>query len=132
MDPFKTGPTGLFATALVSLGKSGRFSLGVVPKPTAIANRLVSFDAKGQFTMKKKKKKKLYLTPNRFNQLRDGQKLPKTVYGESVLTQIAKIKMTGSIMGPVGKKIKLKKKLKLPARLLVRPWPDQPDRLLRP
>ena len=36
MDPFKTGPTGLFATALVSLGKSGRFSLGVVPKPTAI------------------------------------------------------------------------------------------------
>ena len=27
MDPFKTGPTGLFATALVSLGKSGRFSL---------------------------------------------------------------------------------------------------------
>ena len=38
MDPFKTGPTGLFATALVSLGKSGRFSLGVVPKPTAIAD----------------------------------------------------------------------------------------------
>ena len=36
MDPFKTGPTGLFATALVSLGKSGRFSLGVVPTPTAI------------------------------------------------------------------------------------------------
>ena len=30
----------------------------------------------------------------------------KTVYGESVLTQIAKIKMTGSIIGPVGKKIK--------------------------
>ena len=27
MDPFKTGPTGLFATALVSLGKSGRFHL---------------------------------------------------------------------------------------------------------
>ena len=49
MDPFRTGPTGLFATALVSLGKSGRFSLGVVPKPTAIANRPVSFDAK--FTM---------------------------------------------------------------------------------
>ena len=51
MDPFKTGPTGLFATALVSLGKYGRFSLGVVPKPTAIANRPVSFDAKCQFTM---------------------------------------------------------------------------------
>ena len=66
MDPFKTGPTGLFATALVSLGKYGRFSLGVVPKPTAIANRPVSFDAKSQFT-------KL----PRFNQLRDGQKLPK-------------------------------------------------------
>ena len=28
----------------------------------------------------------------------------KTVYGESVLTQIAKIKMTGSIIGQVGKK----------------------------
>ena len=26
MDPFKTGLTGLFATALVSLGKSGRFT----------------------------------------------------------------------------------------------------------
>ena len=66
MDPFKTGPTGLFATALVSLGKSGRFSLGVIPKPTAIAIRPVSFDAKSQFTMAS------------FNQLRDGQKLPKT------------------------------------------------------
>ena len=33
----------------------------------------------------------------------------KTVYGESVLTQIAKIKMTGSIIGPVGKKKKKKK-----------------------
>ena len=33
----------------------------------------------------------------------------KTVYGESVLTQIAKIKITGSIIGPVGKKIKKKK-----------------------
>ena len=53
MDLFETGPTGLFATALVSLGKSGRFSLGVVTKPTAIiiANRPVSFDAKSQFTM---------------------------------------------------------------------------------
>ena len=35
----------------------------------------------------------------------------KTVYGESVLTQIAKIKMSGSIIGPVGKK-NLKKKIK--------------------
>ena len=53
MDPFKTGPTRLFAAALVSLGKSGRFSLGVVPKPTAIiiANRPVSFDGKSQFTI---------------------------------------------------------------------------------
>ena len=86
MDPFKTGPTGLFATALVSLGKSGRFSLGVVPKPTAIANRPVSFDAMSQFTK----------WP-RFNQLMDRNSL-KTVYGDSVLTQIAKTKMTGSIM----------------------------------
>ena len=45
----------------------------------------------------------------RFNQLRDGQKLPKTVFGESVLAQIAKIKMTGSIIGPVGKKLNKKK-----------------------
>ena len=36
----------------------------------------------------------------------------KTVYGESVLTQIAKIKMTGTIIGPVGKEIKKKKKIK--------------------
>ena len=88
MDPFKTGPTGLFATALVSLGKSGRFSLGVVLKPTAIA---------GQFPLTQRVSSHW----PRFNQLRDGQKLPKTVYGESALTQIAKIKMTGSIIGPV-------------------------------
>ena len=30
MDPFKTGPTGLFATALDALGKSGRFHNGLV------------------------------------------------------------------------------------------------------
>ena len=72
MDPFKTG---LFATALVSWGKSGRFPL---------TQRVSS-----QW--------------HRFNQLLDGQKLPKNVYGESVLTQIAKIKMTGSIIGPVRK-----------------------------
>ena len=46
MDPFKTGPTGLFAAALVSLGKSGRFQRVSAKWP-------------------------------RFNQLRDGQKLPK-------------------------------------------------------
>ena len=65
-----------------------------------------------------------------FHRLRDEQKLPKIVYGESGLKKVAKIKMTGSIIGPAGKKKNLN--LKLPARLLVRPWPDQPDRLLRP
>ena len=54
----------------------------------------------------------------------------KIVYGESVLIFFVKIKITGSILGPAGKE--KKKKKKLPARLLVRPWPDQPDRLLRP
>ena len=39
--------------------------------------------------------------------------------------------MTGSIIGPAEKK-KRKVIFFLPARLLVRPWPDQPDRLLRP
>ena len=90
MDPFKTGPTGLYATAL--LGKSGRFSLGVVPKPTAILQT-------GQFPLAQRVSSQW----PRFNQFRDGQKLAKTVYGESVLTQIAKIKMAGSIIGPVGK-----------------------------
>ena len=56
----------------------------------------------------------------------------KNFYGESVLTQIAKIKMTGSIIGPVGGKFFFFFFFKLPGRLLVRPWPDQPDRLLRP
>ena len=92
MDPFKTGPTGLFATALVSLGKSGRFSLGVVPKPTAIANRPVSL------TQKESVHSGLVLISYRMD-----RNCLKTVYGESVLTQIAKIKMTGSIIGPVGK-----------------------------
>ena len=41
----------------------------------------------------------------------------KTVYGESVLTQIAKIKMTGSIILPVGKKIK-KKKIKITGSII--------------
>ena len=65
MDPFKTGPTGLFAMALVPLGKSGRFSLGVVPKPTAIAKRPVFLTQRVSSQWP------------RFNQLRDGQKLPK-------------------------------------------------------
>ena len=64
MNPFKTGPTGQFATGLVSYGKSGRFSLGVVPKPTATANR--------QFPLTQKVSSQW----PRFNQLRDGQKLP--------------------------------------------------------
>ena len=100
MDPFKTGPIGLFATALVSLGKSGGFSLGVILKPTAIANRPVSFDAES--------------VQNGLVLISYGMDINclKTVFGESVLTQIAKIKMTGSIIGPVGKKIKFKKKIK--------------------
>ena len=91
MDPFKTGPAGLFATALVSLGKSGRFSLGVYQNRPQLQT--------GQFPLTQRVSSQW----PRFNQLRDGQKLPKTVYGESVLTQIAEIKMTGSIIGPVGK-----------------------------
>ena len=52
MDPFKTGATVLFATALVSLGKSGRFHLVWYQNRAAIiANRPVSFYAKCQFTM---------------------------------------------------------------------------------
>ena len=110
MDPFKTGPTGLFATALVSLGKSGRFSLGVVPKPTAIANQPVSFDAK-----------RVSSQWPRFNQLQDVQKLPKNRLwricincenqndwldywsGRKINYQkkkVKKIKITGSIIGP--------------------------------
>ena len=91
----------------------------MVPKPTAIANRPVSFDAESVHN-------DLVLISYEMD-----RNCLKTVYGESVLTQIAKIKITGSINGPDGKK-KKKKKKKLPARLLVRPWPDQPDRLLRP
>ena len=52
MDPFKTGPTGLFDKALASLRKSGSFHLvWWVPKPAAIANRPVSFGAKSRFTV---------------------------------------------------------------------------------
>ena len=71
MDPFKTGPTGLFATALVSLGKSGRF-------------HLVWYESRPQFkNCKPPETGQFPLTQRvssqwpRFNQLRDGQKLPK-------------------------------------------------------
>ena len=79
-------PGGLFATAVDSLGKSGRFQ----NRPQLQT---------GQFPLTQRVSSQW----PRFNQLRDGQQLPKTVYGESVLTQIAKIKMTGSIIGPVWK-----------------------------
>ena len=52
MDPFKTVPTGLFATALVSLGKSGRFHfVWYQNRLQLIANWSVSFGAKSQFMM---------------------------------------------------------------------------------
>ena len=95
MDPFKTRPTGLFATALVALSKSGSWP--------------------------------------RFHRIRYVQKLPK-----NRLWRIC-IKKNGEnqndwlnyLFGRKKNKVKKKKK-KIPARLLVRPWPDQPDRLLRP
>ena len=40
MGPFKPGPSGSFAKALVSFGKSGRYQ-----------NRPVSVEAKSQFTL---------------------------------------------------------------------------------
>ena len=112
MDPFKNGPTGLFATALVSLGKSGRFSLGVVPKPTAILQT-------GQFPFTQSVSSQW----PRFNQLRDGQKLPKNRLWRICINSncenqndwldywsgrkkikkkknSTKIKITGSIIGP--------------------------------
>ena len=42
----------------------------------------------------------------------------KALYGLSVLTQIAKIKMTGSVIGPVGKEIKFKKKIKITGSII--------------
>ena len=89
MDPFKTGPNGMFATALVSLEGSVHDGLVLIGYGM-YRNCLKLFMAN------------LYFFLN------------------------AKIKMTDSISGPAGKK------KKLPARLLVQPWPDQPDRLLRP
>ena len=101
MDPFKTGPTGLFATALVPLGKSGRFHLVWYQNRPQLQT--------GQFPLTQRVSSQW----PRFNQLPDGRNCLKTVYGESVLTQIAKIKMTGSIIGPVGKKKKkINKRLK--------------------
>ena len=72
----------------------------------------------------------------RFNQLRDGQKLPKN--------RLWQICINTNCENPndwvdywSGRKINkiicfFLQKLKLLARLLVRSWPDQPDRLLRP
>ena len=51
MDPFKTGPTGLFATALVSLCTSGRFQLVWYQNRPQLQTRQFPFDAKSQFTM---------------------------------------------------------------------------------
>ena len=72
----------------------------------------------------------------RFNQLRDGQKLPKNRLWRICINTNCENQndwldyWSGR---KINKKIKKKlKKLKLPGRLLVRPWPDQPDRLLRP
>ena len=84
MDPFKTGPTGLFATALVSLGKSGKVSLGMVPKPAAIANQPVPFDTKSQVTVAS------FSTVTGWTET-------------ACINKIAKIKMTGSIIDPGGK-----------------------------
>ena len=68
----------------------------------------------------------------RFHRLRDGQKLPKIVYGESVLKKLRKWKwLARFFIRPEKNKLNFFF-FKLPARLLVRPWPDQPDRLLRP
>ena len=72
MDPLKTGPSGLFATALVSLGKSGLFYL------VWYQNRLQL--QTGQFPLARRASSRW----PRFHRLRDGQKLPKIVYGESV------------------------------------------------
>ena len=93
MDPFKTGPTGLFATALVSLGKSGRFHLVWYQNWPQLQT--------GQFPLTRRVSSQW----PRFHRLRDGQKLQKIVYGESVLNKIAKIEMTSSIIGPAGKKL---------------------------
>ena len=71
MDPFKTGPT----RRTVCYGRRFIGKIGKVSKPTAIANR-------GQFPLTQRVSSQW----PRFNQLRDGQQLPKTVYGESVLT----------------------------------------------
>ena len=65
MDPFKTRPTGLFATAIVSLGKSGRFHLVWYQNRPQLQT--------GQFPLTQRVSSQW----PRFNQLRDGQKLPK-------------------------------------------------------
>ena len=94
MDTFKTGPTGLFATALVSLGKSGRFYLVWYQNRPQLQT--------GQFHLTQRVMTAVHNELVLISYGMDRNCL-KTVYGESVLTQIAKIKMTGSIIGPVGK-----------------------------
>ena len=72
MDPFKTGPTGLLAT----LGKSGRFHLVWYQNRPQLQT--------GQFLLTRRVSSQW----PRFHQLRDGHKLPKIVYGESVLNKL--------------------------------------------
>ena len=82
------------------MGKSGRFHL-------AIASRPVSFDTKSQKQCP------------RFHRLRDGYKLPKNRLWRICIKKIAKIKMTGSIMGPAGeKKVKSKNKIKITGSII--------------
>ena len=93
MDPFKTGPTGLFATALVSLGKSGRFHVVWYQNRPQLQT--------DQFNLTRRVSSQW----PRFHRLRDGQKLPKNRLWRICIKKkkIAKIKMTGSIIGPAGK-----------------------------
>ena len=69
----------------------------------------------------------------RFNQLRDGQKLPKNRLWRICINTNCENKNDWLDYWSGRKKNQnFLKHLKLPARLLVRPGPDQPDRLLRP
>ena len=65
-------------------------SLGVVPKPAAIANRPVSFDAKSQFTM------------TSFSSVTVWTETAQNCLWRICIKQIAKMKMTGSIIDPAG------------------------------
>ena len=90
MDPFKTGPIGLFATAIVSLGKSGRF-------------RLVWCNCKTASFLWREES--VHDGPVFIGYGMDKNCL-KIIYGDTVFKNYAKIKMTGSIIGPAGKKLK--------------------------